>query len=282
MSSVVLSEADFSRFRDYFYQKSGIFFEDTKRYFVDKRILSRMKETGHESFRSYFTFVRFQASGEELQSLINLLTVNETYFFRETGQLDSLVEEVLSEVSKRRRGELIRIWSIPSSSGEEPYSIVLYLLEKWPDIANVDVEVIASDIDTKILNKAKQGIFSKRSVNKLPPHILKKYFKKLSDHQFQLSDDVRESVLFNRLNLSDARDMRTMKKVDIIFCRNLLIYFDDASRRAAAENFYDLLHPGGIIFLGHSESMSRISSLFKVRRFKKSTGYMKPLTEASK
>ncbi|AAF94556.1 CheR family methyltransferase [Vibrio cholerae] len=276
MNEIVITDTDFCRFRDYFYQKTGIFFENSKRYFVDKRLLQRIELTEHQSFRGYFTYLRFQASGEELQAVINALTVNETYFFREISQLESLVEEVLDDIVRHRPGELIRIWSMPCSSGEEPYSIVLFLLEHWPKLEQVDIEIIASDIDTGILQKAAQGIFSARSVKNLPNSSLNKYFSLRADGSYQLIDDIRQSVRFTQTNLNNRAEVQKLGAMDVIFCRNLLIYFDDISRRNAVESFYEQLNPGGVLFLGHSESMSRISSIFHVKRFRKSTGYYKP------
>ncbi len=272
----IITDADFERFRDFFYRKTGIYFENNKRYFVDKRLLSRIQETDHESFRKYFTFLRFQASGEETQELINIMTVNETYFFREEHQFDCMVEEVLDKIIRVNGRESIRIWSIPSSTGEEPYSIALYLIERWPEIENIDVEIVSSDIDSKVLARCKKGVYNKRSIDNLPKDILRKYFTPLENGYFEICKDLRESIHFTKVNLSEVSQTRQYRNFDLIFCRNLLIYFDDISRRQAAEVFYDALKPAGYIFLGHSESMSRISSLFNVCKFSKSIVYQKP------
>ncbi len=272
-----ITDADFERFRDFFYRKTGIYFEDSKRYFVDKRLIERIEATGHDSFRSYFTFMRFQASGEELQELINRMTVNETYFFREEYQFRCMVGPVLDEIIRHKRpGESVRIWSIPSSTGEEPYSIAIYLLEYWPSIEQVDVELLSSDIDSRVLEACRRGVYSKRSVQQLPAEILDKYFTPCEEG-YRISRELVECVQFEQVNLSNPAQTRKYRNIDLIFCRNLLIYFNDASRRLAAEAFYDALNPGGFIFLGHSESMSRISSLFKVRKFPEAIAYQKPL-----
>ncbi len=277
MSDIVITREDFLKFREFFYRKTGIMFAESKRYFVDKRLSERIKTSGYPDFRSYFNFMRFQASGEELQHLTNLMTVNETYFFREEYQFQSLVESMLPEITARKKEKTpIRIWSIPSSSGEEPYSIALYLLEYWKGIEEWDVELYASDIDTEMIRKAQIGIYSKRSVQHLPGNILRKYFSRLPDGTFRISEDIIQSVEFTRVNLNDPSSTRPYRGFDIIFCRNLLIYFDDISRRRSAEVFYGALNPGGFICLGHSESMSRISSLFKIRKFPKSIVYQKP------
>lgn len=272
-----ITDADFAKFRDFFYRKTGIHFDESKRYFVDKRLIERIDATGARDFRQYFVNLRFEAAGDELQQLVNSMTVNETYFFREAYQFDCMVKDMLEEVVRNRRpGSRIRIWSIPSSTGEEPYTIAIYLLERWKRINEYDVEIMSSDIDTEVLASAQRGIYSPRSVAQLPKPYLEKYFSKTRDGDYAISRDLVSAVEFSRVNLSEAADTRRFREIDIIFCRNLLIYFDDLSRRVAAETFYDALNPGGFVCLGHSESMSRISSLFTVRRFSDAMVYQKP------
>jgi chemotaxis protein methyltransferase CheR len=276
-----ISDADFLKFRDFFYRKTGIHFDESKRYFVDKRLIDRIEATGAEDFRSYFIALRFESRGEELQNLVNAMTVNETYFFREVYQFECLVNDMLAEVARRKGpGERIRIWSVPSSTGEEPYSIAIYLLERWPLIDDHDVEILSSDIDTEALDRARRGLYSPRSVAQLPQSYLDRYFSARADGNYEISRDLVAAVEFSRVNLTDAGDTRAFRDIDVIFCRNLLIYFDDLSRRVAAEAMYDALAPGGYICLGHSESMSRISSLFNVRRFPDAMVYQKPLEGA--
>jgi chemotaxis protein methyltransferase CheR len=149
-------------------------------------------------------------------------------------------------------------------------------MEHWPGLEKWDVEIISSDIDTDIINRARHGHYSARSVQHLPPALLQKYFKPNTDG-YQICDDLREAVEFTRVNLSEATEVRAYREFDVIFCRNLLIYFDDMSRRQAADTFFDALNPGGFVCLGHSESMSRISSLFRVRKFPEAIVYQKPL-----
>jgi chemotaxis protein methyltransferase CheR len=277
MTDITISAEDFHKFREFFYRKTGIQFDPSKRYFVDKRLQERIVETKSDNFRSYFTFLRFEATGEELQHLTNLMTVNETYFFREEYQFKCLVYSILPEiVAKKTDNSPLRIWIIPSSSGEEPYSIAIYLLEYWAEINQWDVEIISSDIDTRILAHARKGVYSQRSVQELPTKFLLRYFKRTAEG-YQISDDLRQSVEFTRVNLSELADTRSYRNFDVIFCRNLLIYFDDMSRKTAAETFYDALKPGGFVCLGHSESMSRISSLYKVRKYPEAIVYQKPL-----
>ncbi len=278
VEKATITDADFEKFREFFYRKTGISFDTTKRYFVDKRLIERIEATGSNGFRDYFVKLRFEASGDEMQALVNTMTVNETYFFREHYQFDCMVNHMLDEVAERiRPGGRIRIWSIPSSTGEEPYSIAIYLLERWPKINQYDVEILSSDIDTTVLEAAQRGVYSPRSVANLPKPYLAKYFKAHGDGDWRISRDLVDAVDFSRVNLSDPMDTRRYRDIDIVFCRNLLIYFDDHSRRVAADAISDALRPGGFVCLGHSESMSRMSSLFTVRRFPDAMVYQKPL-----
>jgi len=276
MKKIIISEDDFQKFREFFYRKVGISFENDKRYFVDKRLIERIELTGANDFRDYFIMLRFEASGQELQQLINVMTINETYFFREEYQFKCLVNSILDEITRNKKDiSPIRIWCVPSSSGEEAYSIAIYLLEHWPGMAKWDVEIISSDIDSVMIEKAQIGHYSSRSVQYLPATLLTKYFKPSGDG-YQICEDLRSSIEFTCVNLMDSVEMRAYRKFDVIFCRNLLIYFDDLSRRLAAETFFDALNPNGFVCLGYSESMSRISSLFRVRKFPEAIVYQKP------
>ncbi|MET3414226.1 MULTISPECIES: CheR family methyltransferase [Methylobacterium] len=274
----VVTDADFVRFRDFFYRKTGIMFADNKRYFVDKRLQERMLASALPVFRDYFNTLRFQASGQEFQTLVNLMTVNETYFYREEYQFRCLVRSILPEVTRRKRpGEPVRIWSVPCSTGEEPYSIAFQLLDTWPEVDRYDIEIVASDIDTAVLDQAKRGLYGDRAVQHVPRATLERYTRRVQGAH-EVIPDIRESIAFARVNLSDPLSTRQFRGFDVVFCRNLLIYFDDASRRGAAQTLYEALDPGGFVCLGHSESMSRISALFDLRKFAEAIVYQKPLS----
>ena len=277
-ADVAISDDEFVKFRDFFYRWTGIHFSDAKRYFVDKRIAERIRQTRSESFGDYFRKVRLEACGEEVQRLVNCLTVNETYFYRESYQFECLANSVLSEVIKGRpRGSSVRIWSLPCSTGEEPYSIALWLLENWAHVDDYAIEIIASDIDSDVLEQARQGIYGTRSLQNVAPATVRRYFRRLDDERFQIVPELRDSIDFSLINVTDAVQMRRCRDIDVVFCRNLLIYFDDLSRRRAAEHMWDCLNPGGFVCLGHSESMSRISSLFEVRKFPEAIVYQKQI-----
>ncbi len=206
------------------------------------------------------------------------MTVNETYFFREDYQLKALVEGILPDLAARRpAAKSIRIWSVPCSSGEEPYSLAIYILEHWADADRYNIEILASDIDLNILAEAAAGVYGERSLQRLSVELTRKYFTSVKRGEYRISEDLRGSVDFFRGNVMDPQFMRNFREIDVIFCRNMLIYFDDTSRREAIEAMYDCMAPGAYICLGHSESMSRISSLFRPRRFGDLIIYQKPI-----
>ena len=272
-ATTAISDLDFRRFREFFYRRTGIFFDESKRYFVDKRLLERIDATSNDGFQSYFTFLRYQVSGEEIQELTNAMTVNETYFLREEYQFECLVNSMLPAIVRTRKAQgPIRIWCVPSSSGEEPYSVAMYLLERWPGIQTWDVEIVSSDIDTSILAAARKGRYSARSVQHLSPQWLRKYFRNIAG-EFQITDELRDAVQFTQVNLTEPAGTARYRNFDVIFCRNLLIYFDDLSRKIATDSLFQALNPGGYLCLGHSESMSRMSSLFEVCKFPEAIVY---------
>ena len=272
-----LTQEEFRKLCEYLYRRSGIVFTEAKRYYVERRVNERMAATGSQSFASYFARLRINAQ-EENEHFVNALTVNETYFYREEHQLKCLTSDLLAErIRGKRSGDSIRIWSVPCSTGEEPFSLAMWLLENWPLADNYEIEIVGSDIDTQVLEHARQGIFGKRALMRLSAYLVEKYFSPiLVEEKWKILDDLRNSVQFSAVNIVDPAETRSFGRFDVIFCRNVLIYFDDASRRMAAENFYENLLPGGFICLGHTESMSRISPLFEVRQFADAIVYQRP------
>jgi chemotaxis protein methyltransferase CheR len=251
-------------------------FADSKRYYIDRRLAERIAATGSGSFQSYFAMLRADAD-REIEHLVNAFTVNETYFNREDHQLRCLTSDLLGNaVRARRPGESIRIWSIPCSTGEEPYSIAIWLMENWKEVDSYNIEIVGSDIDTRALEAAAEGVYGDRALMRLSKSVIHRYFKPVAGERHQIDPGLRNSIQFTRANLIDAQDMARYRDFDIVFCRNVLIYFDDASRRMAAESLYDCLRPGGYICLGHSETMSRISPLFRVCRFPDAIVYQRP------
>lgn len=271
-----ITPEEVQRFCEFLYRRTGMAFSETKRYFIDRRLVERIAATGSGSFQTYFSLLRADAE-HEIEHLINSFTVNETYFYREDAQLRCMTSDMLEAiVSRKAEGSSIRIWSVPCSTGEEPYSIALWLMENWPQVDSFNIEIVGSDIDTCALAAAADGIYGDRALMRLSPEIISRYFNRIDEGRYQIDEGLRGSIEFSRVNLIDSDDMARQRDFDLVFCRNVLIYFDDASRRVAAENLYDCLAPGGYICLGHSESMSRISPLFSVCRFPDAIVYQKP------
>jgi chemotaxis protein methyltransferase CheR len=255
-------------------------FTESRRYFVSRRVSDRTAATGTTSFPDYFARLRGNLD-DEVQHFVNAFTVNESYFYREDYQLRCLTADLLRERLTVKPIEApIRIRSMPCATGEEPYSIAIWLLENWQEVDAHNIGIVASDIDTNVLASAREGVFGKRALMRLTPKVIDRYFSPCGEVCWQIIDELRESVHFSAVNIVNRNDTRAHGLFDVIFCRNLLIYFDDASRRVAAENLYESLAPGGFVCLGHSESMSRISPLFEVRRFPDAVVYRKPMRQA--
>ena len=270
-----LTPEELERFCEYIYRRTGMTFGESKRYYIDRRVAERMRAVGAESFQAYFGHLR--SDPRELELAINAFTVNETYFYREEHQLRCLSRELLPRiVAGRKPGDRIRIWANPCSTGEEAYSIAIWLLENWPLVDAYNIEIQGSDIDTHALDAARRGLFSARAVSRLSPRLVKDYFEPAPGNSVQLIEDIRDSVAFSPVNLIDRASMAAHGAFDIVFCRNVLIYFDEASRRTAAEALFDSLRPGGFLLLGHTEAMSRIDDRFEVARFEDAIVYQRP------
>lgn len=256
------------------YAKTGMVFGESKRYYIERRVLERVTQSRAGSVRAYLGLVR--GSATETEKLVNAFTVNETYFYREEHQLACLSRSLLPRIiANKQPGDKVRIWSVPCSSGEEPYSIAIWLLENWHLVDAYNIEIIGSDIDTDVLAEAALGIYGERATSRLSPALLAGYFSSANDGRRQIIADLRESVTFTKANIIDSGSIAKAGQFDVIFCRNVLIYFDDSARSQAIENLYQALVPGGYICLGHTETMSRISNRFDTRRFEDAIVYQK-------
>jgi len=269
MGKVRFTLEDFERFAEFIYRKTGIRFEKKKFYFLSKRIEKRMEALGLTDPISYLRFLRFgDKDGRELQNLVNLITVNETYFFRDFPQLQAFAEHCLPEVVEKKAkvgDNRLRIWSAGCSTGEEPYTLSIILHEMLEDVNSWEIEILASDIDEVALEKAKEGVYEWRSVKQVPREYLFKYFE-MEEGKYRIKDDVKRLVKFEHLNLMDYSALRRRRGFDFIFCRNVLIYFDEISRKKVVDHFYIALNKGGYIFLGSSESLARITNAFKIKK----------------
>jgi chemotaxis protein methyltransferase CheR len=276
---MTLALKDFATIRDEVYRKLGLYFEDSKVYFIQKRIEKRMETLGVESFADYGFLLRFgDKEGKELQALANLVTTNETYMFREFEQLQAFADHCLPMILKPREeanDRRLRIWSAGCSSGEEPYTLAIILKEVMHDASAWDIKIKATDIDQVRLEMARRAVYEERAVHEVPPEHFERHIVRLPAGFFAIKPETAKLVEIEHLNLSDRLAMRAMRQFDFIFCRNVLIYFDDASRKAVVDHFYNALKPGGFIFLGHSESVGRISTSFKLLRLGQHLVYRK-------
>lgn len=267
--SSILDLRDFYRLSEFIYQKVGIRFEPGKQYFVSKRLERRMEETGMRSPQEYIRYLLYSDTTSEFQQLVNLLTVNETYFFREFLQLEAFAEHCLPALVEKKQREgnnTLRIWSAGCSTGEEPYTLSIILHEMFNDVHDWNIEIHASDIDQNVLKNAREGRYESRSVKDVPADYFGRYFRSGNDGTWTVTDEVKSLVRFEHLNLFDTDQMNKKRHFDCIFCRNVLIYFDDVSRKRVVDHFYLALNPLAYIFLGTSESIGRITTAFTLKR----------------
>jgi chemotaxis protein methyltransferase CheR len=273
-----LSTDHFNKLSQQIYIRLGLQFEEKKSYFLQKRVEKRMAVLGFQDPQEYvFLLCYADSEGKEMQALANLITTNETYMFREFEQLEGFANCCLPEVlsTKQAAGEQkVRIWSAGCSSGEEPYTLAIILQEVFPQSQYWDCEIVATDIDQNVLAQAAEARYWWRSVREVPPPYLEKHFIQEGE-RYTLRPNIASMVRFQHLNLHDRMAMRAMRNFDFIFCRNVLIYFDDLSRKSAVDHFYNSLNHGGYLFLGHSESVGRISTAFKLKRMDAHLVYVK-------
>ncbi|HOK39645.1 MAG TPA: protein-glutamate O-methyltransferase CheR [bacterium] len=277
---MILSYDNFKKLQELIYRRTGLFFEDKKLFFIKRRVELLMKEENIYDFDEYFRIIKFyDFDGQKFQKLINAITTNETYFFREFDQLKVFAECCLPEILEKKskiNSNLLRIWSAACSSGEEVYTLAIIILEMIDDINKWKIELIGTDIDKRVLKQAIEGKYNERSVKFIPPTYFDRYIYKSADNKYCVSNVLKEFTYFEHLNFFDDEKMSQMRNFDVIFCRNALIYFDEDSRRQVVNHFYNSLNPGGYIFLGHSESMSRITNAFNYKKLYDQIVYYKP------
>ncbi|WP_054695991.1 CheR family methyltransferase [Syntrophomonas palmitatica] len=269
----------FIKLRNLIYERTGINYEENKIYYIKKRLQQRMQACEIDDVEQYIKHLKlFDRGGKEFQELINLLTVNETYFFREFSQLQVFAESCLDEVVNAKKSggaNTLKVLCAGCSTGEEAYTLAIILREMIDDYKRWNLLVKAIDIDENVLARARRGIYDKRSVKDVPESYLNRYFKKPVPGEYHVVPEIKEMVLFEHVNLMDRRALRAEDGYDFVFCRNVLIYFDDVSRKQVVDKFYGVLNRGGFIFLGHAESLSRMSTSFKIKRIQDHIVYQK-------
>ncbi|GBD95525.1 MAG TPA: protein-glutamate O-methyltransferase CheR [Nitrospirae bacterium] len=257
MLNLPLSESTFRDIRDYIYEKSGIYISDTKKYLIENRLSRIIRENKLNSFEDYLKLIKQSRNGNDLNRLFDAVTTNETYFFREPRQLNVCVEGIMPRILAQKKGaKNVRIWSAACSTGEEPYTISLMLMEKG--YLQKQFEIYGSDLSEGVLDSAKQAVYNSYSIRNLPEPYLKKYFSN-SGQSYTLSSSVKNTVKFMKVNLIEDKNIKQLRGMDIIFCRNVLIYFDTRAKQRAVSNLYDSLNPGGYLFIGSSESLHSVT-----------------------
>ncbi len=264
------------KIRNFIRVNTGINFEDEKLTGVFKRKISEViKNEGYPDFETFYQDIILKKNKKLIEKLINAITVNETYFFREEYQFEDLINYVIPELDKiRPPSESINILSAPCSTGEEVYSIAIYLLEEGHYIKKRDFVLLGIDIDSSAIKKAKEGLYSERSLHKVPEELKKKYFIK-EGNMFRVIPFLRDAVSFEVVNVLDRYKMKKLGKFDVIFSRNMLIYFDEINRNETIATFYSILKEGGYLFLGHAERIPPQLKLFKPVKLGKSIVYRK-------
>jgi chemotaxis protein methyltransferase CheR len=251
----------FDQLRKLVYEKSGISLGDHKEALVTARVGKRMRQLGMDDFEQYLDHLVADQSGHEVVQLLDVISTNVTHFFREAQHFDVLAELLRQWAAEGQ--QRFRIWCSAASSGEEPYTIAMTMRENLDSKA--DAKLLATDISTRVLDKAKAGLYEDRHVEKIPPPLLKKYFSKRGGEQkdkWEVRETLKQLITFGRLNLSEF-PYPLKGPLDVIFCRNVMIYFDNDMRSRVLSNMYKLLKPGGYLMVGHAESLTGLVSEFK-------------------
>lgn len=278
-----MSLDEFRQIRDFIHGYCGIYFDDEVKYLLEKRLGRRAAAHQCGSFTDYYRFLKYdRRREEELNAALDVLTTNETYFFREEFQLRAFAEEILPELLARgggREPRTLRIWSAGCSTGEEPYTIAMLMLESGR-FGDWRVDIFGTDISQRVLHVARAGIYEQPAMRQTDEARVRRFFDVRegpgAGRTYQVRDEVRRFVSFAHLNLLDAARVALLPTMDVIFCRNVIIYFDQRAKKAVIDQFQRKLTPGGHLLLGHSESLMNLSTAFVLRHLKHDMVYQKP------
>lgn len=269
VSTMELSTREFHLIKNLVYNKFGIHLGEHKKGLVMQRLQKELRNGGFSSFKDYYDYVTQDTSGQALHILGDLISTNHTFFFRERDHFDFLIKHAIPQLvaALKGRGEReLRIWCAGCSSGEEPYSLAMvlsdYTAENSPDI---EFYILATDIAAPALQKAVVGIYTKDEISQVPPLYRLRYLENLYDGRWKVKQQIRDKVLFRRLNLMRS-EYPFNNCFQVIFCRNVMIYFDEPTRNRLVERFHRHLEPGGYLFIGHSETLDRSLGLYRFVR----------------
>lgn len=276
---IKIADEEFTQLRDFIYQQSGIHISENRKYLVENRLSNRVKDLNLKSFGEYYYYLRFDADKKnELSRLFEAITTNETSFYRNPPQLqvfqDVILKKVLDDLRNGGQRKL-RVWSAGCSTGEEPYTLAIMLHEVLrTEISHWDIKINALDLSEAVLISARRGIYSDYALRTAPKTIVDKYFSNRNG-QFEVKGECKKLVHFMQGNLSDRFGLKRIERSHIVFCRNVIIYFDDEMKKQVIESFYDNLLPKGYLFIGHSESLHNISRSFKPEYYPGAIVYLK-------
>lgn len=251
-TSMVITDKDFNRLVSFVQSKYGIDLHQ-KRQLVTSRLSGTVKNMGFKNFTEYVDYLLKKGSGDDINQLLSRLTTNYTYFMREVESFDYFTQKILPDIVHRhQRDKCLSIWSAACSSGEEPYNISMYIMDYLGGQASAwDTRLLASDISLDALTKAKRGVYELPDT--MPPHWKKNYFKPLGGSKFEVSPRIKSNVIFKQFNLMDPIQFR--RKFDVIFCRNVMIYFDQPTKSALARRMFDATVPGGYLIISKAENL---------------------------
>ena len=256
-----LKDDELQKLAKFLHRQSGLFLSAQKLQRLKRKILDVFREHNIENFSNFYHRVKHLHEDALIQDLISAVTINETYFWREHAQFELLIREVLPDYIESKKLNTVRILVAPCSSGEEVYSVMLAILTKPILLEKLNIELVGVDIDSKMIEKAKRGLYSKRSVAKLPKNLLETYFTKIGEF-YKIDDNLRKNAHFEQVNIFDAEATLVLGKFDVLFSRNMLIYFNEQDKQRSFEIFYNLLHQKGYLFLGHADANSLKKEFF--------------------
>ncbi len=254
-----MTDREFERLVVFLESRYGINLSQ-KKVIVQGRLDNYLARNGFATYEEYLNAVESDRSGHELQNMLNILTTNHTYFWREPDHFEFLKDVILPQiVEKERHTHDIRIWSGASSSGEEPYTIAMVIKEFLGlNYNNWDTTLLATDLSSEVLQYAVKGVYLKEKIEVLPAHWQKAYFKKLDEFNYQVAEDIRKNVMFRKFNLMN--DFPFTKKMHVVFLRNVMIYFSEDTKRKLVDKIYDILEPGGYLIIGNTENIDKEAS----------------------
>lgn len=275
---IELTDEEFRLLASFIYDHAGLYFDEESKFLLESRLQNRLKEHHFDSFLQYYHYLLYhQDRVLELNVMIDIVTTNETYFYREKNQLEAFTEEVLPELAERNAGKKrLRIWSAGCSTGEEPFTLAILCSESGLFDGTWEVDIIGTDISQKVLQTARKAVFSQSSFRATEENAIQRYFTRTEDGKYALDDSIRNTVHFGHLNLMDEKMMGLIRECDIIMCRNVIIYFDKNAKARVVNSFFRKLVPGGFLLLGHSESLMNITTVFKLKHLTKVMVYQKP------